>query len=93
MKYYTIGIQLYSDELYPHDYSDGQENVYDLTEDQYNHFVNTKWESVYDLEDYIKKTTSDPDCVNEAEEYTKGLCQLDQTIFDYSTQEYLEISQ
>jgi hypothetical protein len=35
---YEIGISLYSDELYPDDYIDGQENIYQMNEEQYKKF-------------------------------------------------------
>ena len=91
MKYYTISIQLYSDDLYPDDWTGDQENVYDLTEEQYEHVMDTPWESPYDIEQYIKETTTDPDCINEAEEYKNGLCELDYRVFDYEEQEFYEI--
>ena len=41
-KLYPIGISLYSDELYPDDYENGQENIYEMTEEQYKKFNELK---------------------------------------------------
>ena len=88
MKTYAIGISVYSDELFPEDYEDGQENIYEMNEEEYKEFNKIKFQSPYDMDEWFMNNL-DPTNIYIVQEFVDGLCELDNIIFDYEKQEYL----
>ena len=90
-KKYIIGISLYSDELNPEDYEDGQENTYVLTEEQYEEFNKIEFEDQYAMDEWFMNNI-DPTNIYTAQEFVDEIAHLDNIVFDYHKQEYLEFS-
>ena len=88
MKTYAIGISVYSDELFPEDYQDGEENIYEMNEEEYKEFNKIKFQSPYDMDEWFMNNL-DPKNIYIVQEFVDGLCELDNIIFDYEKQEYL----
>ena len=87
-KYYTIGISLYSDDLYPDDYEDGQENVYDMDEEQYQKFKELNFTSSDDIHEWCINNLDDSN-IHLAQEFIDEEADLDQIVFDYNAQKHL----
>jgi hypothetical protein len=87
-KLYSISIALYSDELYPDDYEDGQENTYCMTEEQYKTFNELKLTCAGDIHEWCVENLDD-DNIYLAQEFIDGIADVDQYVFDYNTQKYL----
>jgi lipopolysaccharide assembly outer membrane protein LptD (OstA) len=58
-KLYSISISLYSDDLYPDDYKDGQENTYSMTEEQYKKFNKLKFTCSSDIHEWCVENLDD----------------------------------
>lgn len=87
-KLYSIGISLYSDELYPDDYEDGQENIYEMDEEQYQKFKELTLSCSYDIHEWCLKNLHNSN-ISLTKEFIDEVAGLDQMVFDYHRQEYL----
>ena len=86
--HYSIEISLYSDELYPDDYVDGQVNSYYMNKEQYEKFIQLKFEYTDDIHEWCINNLNDSD-IYLAEEFINGIASLDQFGFDFHTQKKL----
>ena len=87
---YPIGIYFLCDELSYDDYEDGNENTYELNQEQYEQFCSMSWTDYYEMIDWFKTILSD-DCVYEMSEYINRTDCEPYDGFDYKKQEYLNL--
>jgi hypothetical protein len=85
---YEIGISLYSDELYPDDYIDGQENIYQMNEEQYKKFNDIGFTCSDDIHLWCIENLDESN-IHYAQEFIDEVAHLDEIVFDYHLQEYL----
>ena len=84
----ALPIFLYSDELYPEDYVDGQVNGYNLNQKQYEKFKSIVFTDVEEIHEWCMKNL-ESDNIYLASEFESGIASFDNDGFDYHTQKFL----
>jgi hypothetical protein len=84
-KNYAFGIAVYSDDLYPDDYVDGQENTYYLTEEQYKNFYKQNFDCAFDMHNWLVENLDKSD-IYLVDEFVNGIADIDQGVFDFHKQ-------